>query len=79
MVMESETRATACGYSPYQEVQCDVRAYNDAGDSQTASPPKIRINCAGNSTVNQRLLNQAVAIRLVSHQQTALPKTDNIN
>ena len=35
-----------CGYSPYQEVQCSVRAFNEAGDSQIASSLKVRTDCA---------------------------------
>ena len=41
------TDVAVCGYTPYQEVQCNISAYNSAGDSQAANPPSVRTDCAG--------------------------------
>lgn len=43
----SVTTATVCGYSPYREVQCDIKAYNAGGDSETASSSSVTTDCAG--------------------------------
>lgn len=50
-VNESVTSAWVCDYSPYQEVQCDVKAFNGAGDSSTASSPIFRTDCAGKCNI----------------------------
>ena len=44
--------ATVCGFLPYQEVQCDIKAYNEAGDSEAASPGTVRTECAGKRKID---------------------------
>lgn len=55
-VQSSVTSATVCGYSPYQGVQCDVKAYNGAGDSQTAISTPVRTDCEGRWITYTRIL-----------------------
>ena len=50
---ESATMATVCGFLPYQEVQCDIKAYNEAGDSEVASPSAVRTDCAGECKIDR--------------------------
>ena len=45
------TNVTVCGYTPYQEVRCNISAYNSAGDSQAANPSSVRTDCAGESEI----------------------------
>ena len=45
------TNVTVCEYTPYQEVQCNISAYNSAGDSQPANPPSVRTDCAGDCDI----------------------------
>ena len=44
---KSVTVATVCGHSPCQQVQCDVKTYNDAGDSQIASSSVVTTSETG--------------------------------
>ena len=36
-----------CGYSPYEEVQCKLRANNSAGYSDIATSNTVRTHCTG--------------------------------
>ena len=45
--MRTISNVMVCGYSPYQEVQCNVSAFNEAGDSEIGNSSSVRTDCAG--------------------------------
>ena len=67
------TDVVACDYSPYQLVQCRVKAYNTAGSGQAASS-SVRTGCDGKCEMSATVL---VVIETWLTSVTApLPPTD---